>query len=170
MKMTEPLIKTKMRLLVKKGHEHTFNRLFDEFLTQKETILTEIVEQNLTEELRYNSCTALLEELFCNYNGVTNASIYEVTRFRPVMQTRQLMMWAIKTSYPNITLSKIARRYGKDHATVLHAQKAVSARLETDKFFKHSIEEIINQIKEQGYNYESDAMIEAINHITPLYK
>ncbi len=36
---------------------------------------------------------------------------------------------------------------GKDHATVLHACKTVNNLIETDKHFKHQIEEIERKLK-----------------------
>jgi len=165
----EPIMKLKMRLLVRQGMEGAFDRLFDELIEQREVIYTESKMLTESSEARCNAFISFIEDLFCTHFGVENASIYKVTRKREIMSTRQVVMWAIKNTY-DLGLSNIGRRYGKDHATVLHACKQVNGRLATERIFREVITHSIEQIKESGFEAEALALDYHVNEIKTLFK
>jgi chromosomal replication initiator protein len=63
------------------------------------------------------------------------------------VQARQLTMYLSK-KYTDCSLSHIGKMIGKkDHATVLHACKAIKDQLEINKSFRSTVEEIEAKLK-----------------------
>jgi len=63
------------------------------------------------------------------------------------VQARQIAMFFSK-NLTKCSLATIGSQIGgKDHATVLHACKTVNNLIETDKIFRHQIEEIERKLK-----------------------
>jgi len=74
-------------------------------------------------------------------------SVQEKARRRPIVQARQISMYLAK-QYTDESLSAIGDAIGKkDHATVLHAFKAVENQMETDKVYRNMINEIREKIE-----------------------
>ena len=166
----EPLIKIKMRMLVKKGHEWLFEKLYDELVGNENAINTEILKMLDSSEARAETFIEKLEEYMCTSYGITNASIYQKTRKREIMSTRQVIMWTIKLTYPSMGLSSIGRRYGKDHTTVLHAMKQCDMRLSTERELRETLLRIFEKFITEGFEYEGKVMVDHINSINTLYK
>ncbi|MBR3884533.1 MAG: chromosomal replication initiator protein DnaA [Bacteroidaceae bacterium] len=77
-----------------------------------------------------------------DYYGVDVKSLNTRSRKREVVQVRQVAMYLAK-KYLDLSTSKIGQYVGgRDHATVLHACKAVTNLAETDKQFRSELSEI----------------------------
>jgi len=66
--------------------------------------------------------------------GVPVQRLFTKTRDGDVVLARQLCMSFVDTM-PGVSQVKNAERFGKDHATVVHCNKTISDRSETDKDF-----------------------------------
>jgi len=64
-----------------------------------------------------------------------------VSRKREVVMPRQLAMYFCK-KYTRNSLAAIGARYGKNHATVLHACKTVANLAETDEGYLQTLKAI----------------------------
>ena len=77
-----------------------------------------------------------------DYYGVEVGAINTRSRKREVVQVRQVAMFLAK-KYLDMSTSKIGQYVGnRDHATVLHACKAVANLADTDKQFRMELNEI----------------------------
>ena len=84
--------------------------------------------------------------IVCDYCNIPVEQLSLNTRKQQVVQARQIAMYLSK-KYSNASLAAIGKMCGnKDHATVHHARKTVSDRLETDKQFKIMLAEIERKI------------------------
>lgn len=83
----------------------------------------------------------------CEEMGTLQSDFFTTTRKRNVVQARQLSMYLAK-KYTKLSLNVIGEQCsGKDHATVIHAIKAVKNLLDTDKQFKLVAEKIENSLQ-----------------------
>ena len=88
-----------------------------------------------------------IQKVVCDYFGLPNDVLHTKTRKREIVQARQIAMFFSK-SMTKSSLSTIGSLIGgKDHATVLHACKAVNNLIDTDKRFKSQIEDIERKLK-----------------------
>ena len=89
----------------------------------------------------------MISQTVCDYFGLELDILHSKTRKREIVQARQIAMYFSK-SMTNSSLATIGAKIGKkDHATVLHACKAVNNLLETNRDFKSQVKEIEAQIK-----------------------
>ena len=92
--------------------------------------------------------TDILEKV-CEHYGVDTSVVYSKGRKREIVQVRQVAMYLAK-KHTDASSAKIGKLVGKrDHATVLHACKMVSAQLEVDKVFKSEMEELENELRKR---------------------
>ncbi len=88
-----------------------------------------------------------IQKVVCNYFNVGMDHMHSKTRKREIVQARQVAMYFSK-SLTKFSLASIGSQIGgKDHATVLHACKAVNNLADTDKRFKLQMEEIEKKLK-----------------------
>jgi chromosomal replication initiator protein len=88
-----------------------------------------------------------IQKVVCNYFNITPDLLHNNTRKRETVQARQIAMYFSK-GLTKCSLATIGSQIGgKDHATVLHACKTVNNLLETDKTFRHQVEEIEKKLK-----------------------
>ncbi len=87
-----------------------------------------------------------IRKAVCDWSGISMEMFDSPKRTRDVAQARQIAMYLCKkhTKVPLTTIG--AAIGGKNHATVLHAIKAITNLIDTDKVFKHRIEELERQI------------------------
>ncbi len=77
-----------------------------------------------------------------DFYGVESSSINTRSRKREIVLVRQVAMYLAK-KYLDLSTSKIGQRIGnRDHATVLHACKTITNLAETDKQFRHELNQI----------------------------
>lgn len=80
--------------------------------------------------------------------GTTEKSLKIDTRQREILEPRQVAMYLRKKNTKE-SLAKIGKRYGRDHATVLHAFRTVNNLLETDKEYRRKVESVQKRIDDE---------------------
>jgi chromosomal replication initiator protein len=86
-------------------------------------------------------------QIVCTHFGVSDEQFNSKKRTRDIALARQVAMHLCK-AYTKMPLSAIGNAIGKkNHATVLHACKTINNLLETDRDFRHQMEEIERKIK-----------------------
>lgn len=105
-----------------------------------------IISQAIRLEKRQISIQSILEAV-CDYLNLEHSAVQTHSRKREIVQARQLTMYLSK-KYTDCSLSHIGKMIGKkDHATVLHACKAIKDQLEINKSFRSTVEEIEAKLK-----------------------
>ncbi|MGV8096659.1 MAG: chromosomal replication initiator protein DnaA [Mangrovibacterium sp.] len=88
-----------------------------------------------------------ISKVVCDYFNLPVNQLQTKTRKREIVQARQLAMYFSK-NLTKSSLAAIGLQIGnKDHATVLHACKTVSNLIDTDKNFRHFVDEIERKLK-----------------------
>jgi chromosomal replication initiator protein len=106
----------------------------------------EIIDK-LIKNTKHEISIDYIQKVVCNYFNIGTDQLHNTTRKRETVQARQIAMYFSK-SLTKCSLATIGTQIGgKDHATVLHACKTVNNLIETDKQFKHQIEEIERKLK-----------------------
>ena len=116
----------------------------------KRTLTLELA-QNLIDNLIKNTRKPVtipdIIKVVTEHLNLPPEAVQEKGRKRPIVQARQISMYMAK-QYTDASLSAIGDAIGKkDHATVLHAFKAVKNQMETDKAYKNMINEIREKIE-----------------------
>ncbi|MQA73011.1 MAG: chromosomal replication initiator protein DnaA [Solirubrobacterales bacterium] len=70
-----------------------------------------------------------IQDAVCRLQGLTRQELLSARRSARIAQSRQLAMYLARELTP-LSLAEIARAFDRDHTTVLHAVRAVTARLE----------------------------------------
>ena len=87
-----------------------------------------------------------IRKVVCEYLDLSEEKFNSPRRTREVAQARQIAMYLSK-QHTKAPLTVIGASIGgKNHATVLHACKAISNLIETDKVFRHPIDEIEKRV------------------------
>lgn len=74
-----------------------------------------------------NPVTAYLKSR-CAALGISFADMMAATRGKKRMtEARALLMWEVRTKFPDMSFPKIGRIFGRDHTSVLHAFKKIEA-------------------------------------------
>lgn len=90
-----------------------------------------------------------IKRIVCEATGLDMTTFDSPKRTREIAQARQIAMFLSK-QHTKAPLTIIGETIGgKNHATVLHACKAISNLIETDKAFKYQVEEIERKILAQ---------------------
>jgi len=88
-----------------------------------------------------------IQKIICDYFNMTPELLHTKSRKREIVQVRQICMYFAK-AMTKLSLSTIgASLGGKDHATVLHANKTVINLMETDKKYRSQIGELEKKLK-----------------------
>lgn len=117
------------------------------FLGKKITIT--LAKEILKVYVQFNQKEVTIEsiqKIVCDYLGLEEEKFKSPRRTREIAQARQIAMYLSK-QHTKAPLTVIGAAIGgKNHATVLHACKAISNLMETDKMFRHQIEEIEKRV------------------------
>ena len=115
----------------------------------KKAITIEMTQQIIDRFVRNNVKELSVEYIInvvCDFFKISADQLAHKTRKQQVVQARQIAMFLSK-KYSNSSLAAIGKQCGnKDHATVHHACKTISDRLETDKQFKALMADIEKKI------------------------
>lgn len=87
-----------------------------------------------------------IQKVVCDYFNLPLDLLKSKTRKREVVQARQIAMYFAKQLTKSSLASIGAHCGGKDHATVLHACRTVNNLMDTDKKFRHYIQELDKKI------------------------
>jgi chromosomal replication initiator protein len=71
----------------------------------------------------------MIQQAACSVVGVTPDDLLSTKRTARVSQARQIAIYLTR-ELTSLSLAQIAREFGRDHSTVLHAIRALTARLE----------------------------------------
>ena len=83
-----------------------------------------------------------IQQVVCQYLNLDVERFNSTERTREIAQARQIAMYLSK-QHTKAPLTQIGAAIGgRNHATVLHSCKAVANLMETDKTFRHQVEEI----------------------------
>jgi chromosomal replication initiator protein len=109
--------------------------------------LTKEIIDKLIKNTKKEISIDYIQKVVCNFFNISTELLHTNTRKRETVQARQIAMFFSK-SLTKCSLATIGSQIGgKDHATVLHACKTVNNLMETDKQFKHQIDEIERKLK-----------------------
>jgi chromosomal replication initiator protein len=118
----------------------------------KKDITIDLAKQIIDKYVKSNNREISIEyiqKVICEYFQLPLDVINSKTRKREVVQARQLAMFFSK-KHTKSSLAHIGKQCGnKDHATVLHAVKAINNLAETDKKFRVYVNDLDKQIKLQ---------------------
>lgn len=88
-----------------------------------------------------------ISEVVCKHFNIKTELLQTTSRKREIVQARQVAMYLSKL-HTELSLAQIGAIIGKkNHATVLHACKAVKDQLEVDKSFRDDLDEIEKTLK-----------------------
>jgi chromosomal replication initiator protein len=88
-------------------------------------------------------------ECTCEFCHVKQEDVYGKSRKANIVQARQLSMYFAQ-QFTKLTTSKIGTLVGnRNHATVIHSVKTIENRLNVDKEFRKSVEELEHKLKQK---------------------
>jgi len=103
--------------------------------------------------------------VICKGEGITFNELLSESRKQELVYTRQLIMF-FSFLMDVGTYEKIGDKFGKDHATVMHAVKVINNYIDTDKIKKETIESYSEQLGLVRRAYDLTNEMEAL--IKPL--
>ena len=104
--------------------------------------LAKEVLRDLVKDVSVNLTIEEIQRIVCEHLGIEEDLIRERTRKREVVRARQIAMYFCKDLTQH-SLKTIGLHFGgRDHSTVIHANKTVEGYIETDPQFKNTVEEI----------------------------
>lgn len=118
----------------------------DERLHLIASIVTEC-EGNISPD----SYIELLEQKLCSVYGIKHSHLTKGGRHREVVDARRILFWSLRVLF-GLSLSTIGRRYGKDHATVLHGLRTFDNLINTDYAFRIKAETCLKYLHQNGWS------------------
>jgi chromosomal replication initiator protein len=125
--------------------EGALNTLLAQASLNKKAITLELAKQMVDKFVRSTAREVSIEyiqKVVCDYFDLPIEMLKSKTRKREVVQARQISMYFSKKMTKSSLANIGAHCGGKDHATVLHACRTVVNLSETDKQFRHYLEEL----------------------------
>src|SRR5215216_1060020 len=106
---------------------------------------------------------AAIQDAVCSTLGVSRAAMLSPSRTAAVSRARQIAMYLTR-ELTELSLVDIARDFGRDHTTILHATRAVSARAGEDA----GVSDTIHRVRELlGAEPPSDAKLSTTRSVRP---
>lgn len=122
------------------AHSTVYNKEIDTELAER------IVKKSVRIEAKKISIESILEKV-CEHYSIDQHIIHSRSRKRDVVNARQVAMFLAK-KYTDESSSRIGQIIGqRDHATVIHACKAIQGQYEVDKNFQAELEEVERSFK-----------------------
>lgn len=101
----------------------------------------------LTTEDSSETSIEVIQNTVCDYFGISIEDLNSKSRKRQVAMARQIAMY-LSHQKTNTPLKTIGKKFGgRDHSTVIHANRAVKAKQAKDETYKKILEELKHQIK-----------------------
>ena len=125
--------------------EGAMNTLLMQSSLNKKSISLELAKQMVDKFVKNTAREVSIEyiqKIVCDYFDLPIEMLKSKTRKREVVQARQISMYFSKKMTKSSLANIGAHCGGKDHATVLHACRTVVNLSETDKQFRHYLEEL----------------------------
>ena len=86
---------------------------------------------------------AAIQDAVCSVLGLSRSSMLSASRASAVSQARQVAMYLAR-ELTDLSLAEIAREFGRDHTTILHATRAVPGRASADA----GVSDTIHRVRE----------------------
>ncbi|NBV08465.1 MAG: chromosomal replication initiator protein DnaA [Flavobacteriia bacterium] len=125
--------------------EGALNTLLAQASLNKKSINLELAKQMVDKFVKNTAREVSIEyiqKIVCDYFDLPIEMLKSKTRKREVVQARQISMYFSKKMTKSSLANIGAHCGGKDHATVLHACRTVVNLSETDKQFRHYLDEL----------------------------
>lgn len=122
-------------------------------LTRSEVTLD--LAQNVLQSLLYGGREARVTEdlvisLTADYFGLTDEEIRSPNRSRPLVHARQIAMYLCR-ELTDLSLPRIGDRFGgRDHSTVIHADKKIRKLLQERRACYEQVQELTERIRQQA--------------------
>lgn len=105
------------------------------------------VLKDLIKTTRVSLGVEQIQQITCEYFGVSEDLVRDRTRKREVVQARQVAMY-FSRRLTKQSLKAIGLKFGgRDHSTVIHAVESVENQMETDPQFLNIIEELQHKLE-----------------------
>ncbi len=89
-----------------------------------------------------------IKEKVAQYYGIDVNELGLKKRTNEIAYPRQVAMYLCRTVIPDIPLSTVGKHFGgRDHTTVMHAEKKISKEIKQNREIKERIDHIINDLK-----------------------
>ncbi len=139
-------VKDNIRLL-----EGAFNRLLALHQVTKKTVdlifVQDALQDLIDNRTRKSISASQIRDIVAEYFNMDPDLLIGKSRKRPIVDARQVAMHFCKQMTQH-SLEAIGRRFGgRDHSTVIHACKAIQARIDTDPRFVEDLERIEQLLK-----------------------
>ena len=109
--------------------------------------LAKEVLRDLMQDSKVNLTIEEIQRIVCEYLDIPEDLVCAKTRKREVVRARQIAMYFCKDLTQH-SLKTIGLHFGgRDHSTVIHANKTVEDQIETDDQFSNMVEEIGRKIE-----------------------
>ncbi|NBB74642.1 MAG: chromosomal replication initiator protein DnaA [Bacteroidetes bacterium] len=109
--------------------------------------LAKEVLRDLMQDSKVNLTIEEIQRIVCDYLDIPEDLVRAKTRKREVVRARQIAMYFSKDLTQH-SLKTIGLHFGgRDHSTVIHANKTVEDQIETDDQFRSMVEEIGRKIE-----------------------
>jgi len=122
-------------------------------LTRSEVTLD--LAQNVLQSLLYGGRETRVTEdlvisLTADYFGLTDDEIRSASRSRPLVHARQIAMYLCR-ELTDLSLPRIGDRFGgRDHSTVIHADKKIRKLLQERRACYEQVQELTERIRQQA--------------------
>lgn len=139
-------VKDNIRLL-----EGAFNKLLALHSVTRQSVDLTFVQDALSDlidnRIRKSISASQIRDIVAEYYDMDTDLLIGKSRKRPIVDARQVAMHFCKQMTQH-SLEAIGRRFGgRDHSTVIHACKAIQARIDTDPRFVEELEHIEQLLK-----------------------
>jgi chromosomal replication initiation ATPase DnaA len=124
------------------------------------TILDHIsTTQGVHDITRFDEVTQLVIETTTRHYQLTHEQLHSDSRIRPIPEARHFIFWAMTHRVEGRSFNQwykwkvtiIGDIFGKDHATVLHANKMISGLAQTSREKYDLFEKICRELFHRGY-------------------
>lgn len=107
--------------------------------------LKDWVENSLvvTDKLEFMASVDQIVNVIAKQLDVKPTDLYSNSRRRELVAGRQYAYWIIGKCWPRVSITQIGRVFNKDHATVLHSNKAFYDMVETDDHYFNELQIIV---------------------------
>jgi chromosomal replication initiation ATPase DnaA len=79
----------------------------------------------------------------CDYYGQPLEVILGPKRHADFVRCRDLSIWTTKQVIPNSSYSALARRFNRDHTTIISSYRRVESRMAVDAGYRHEAEKLV---------------------------
>ncbi len=109
--------------------------------------MAKVILRDLIQDTRVTLTIDQIQAIVCEYFEIDQDLVRAKTRKREIVQARQLAMYFSKALTQH-SLKTIGLQFGgRDHSTVIHANRSVNNQLETDPKFRDTVEVLRHKIE-----------------------